>query len=48
MAVEISDNQVCTSEEVKKECEEVCENICEKNESFVMKSSGINEGNLFQ
>ncbi|KAJ3616980.1 hypothetical protein MTP99_013156 [Tenebrio molitor] len=45
MAVEISDNQVCTSEGVKKKCEEVCENICEKNESFVMKSSGINEGN---
>jgi integrase len=41
MAVEISDNQVCTSEGVKKKCEEVCENICEKNESFVMKSSGI-------
>jgi hypothetical protein len=45
MAIEISDNQVCTSEGVKKKCEEVCENICEKNESFVMKSSGINEGN---
>jgi hypothetical protein len=43
MAVEISDNQVCTSEGVKKKCEVVCENICEKNESFVM--NVMNEGN---